>query len=135
VVYARDLCRIVTPALPILATFASEPLLNMRTSYVSVLLATLLTVFANTEINAKTPIEISLDSIQAVEIAKDLLIRLDEINAIDRARLTTSETKSLRKERRLIKGELKELRKGTYVSVKRLVALLLVPIIIFNISQ
>lgn len=91
--------------------------------------------FATTELKAKTGIAHRPDSAQRIKIAKLLLTRLDEINAIDKSHLTKSETKSLRKELRLIKGELKELHKGTYVPAGKLVAILLVPFIVFNIVQ
>lgn len=107
----------------------------MKTLYICIVLTTLLAISVATEAKARTKIEISLDSAQTVEIAKLLLIRLDEINATDKSHLTTSQTKSLRKELRRIKGELKELHKATYMPVGKLVSLLLVPVIIFNIIQ
>lgn len=106
----------------------------MKSLFACIVLATLLTSFT-AEAKAKPGIVISPDSAQTVEIAKLLLIRLDEINAIDKSHLTTSETKALRKEVRLIKSELKELHKGTYMRIGKLAVLLLVPFMIFNISQ
>ena len=106
----------------------------MKRSYFYIILASVLTIVVTLETKAKTGINISPDSTQVVESAKRLLVRLDEINAIDKSHLTISETKALRKEVRLIKGELKELHKGTYVRVGKLAVLLLVPFIIFNIS-
>jgi hypothetical protein len=106
----------------------------MKTLYVSLVLAMLLLLFVTTETKAKTGTAISLDSAQTIEISKLLLLRLDEINAIDKSLLTISETKALRKELRVIKGELKELHKGTYMPVGKLVVLFLVPFIIFNIT-
>ena len=108
--------------------------IKMKTLYVSLVLTMLLLLFVNTETKAKTGIVTSVDSAHTVESAKVLLVRLDEINAIDKSLLTRSETKALRKELRLIKGELKELHKGTYMPVGKLVVLFLVPFIIFNIA-
>lgn len=107
---------------------------ELKTLYVCIVLATLLLIFVTAETKAKTGSVISLDSAQTIENAKLLLIRLDEINAIDKSGLTASQTKSLRKELRVIKGELKELHKGTYMPVRKLVVLLLIPFIIFNIT-
>jgi hypothetical protein len=106
----------------------------MKTLYVSLILAMLL-LLSVTETKAKSDAPIALDSAQTIEVAKLLLIRLDEINVIDKSRLTTPETKALRKELRVIKGELKELHKGTYMPVGKLVILFLVPFIIFNITD
>lgn len=133
VVYTIQLCRFVTKL-----TLTSRPLIwnntELKTLYVCIVLATLLLIFVTAETKAKTGSVISLDSAQTIENAKLLLIRLDEINAIDKSGLTASQTKSLRKELRVIKGELKELHKGTYMPVRKLVVLLLIPFIIFNIT-
>jgi hypothetical protein len=105
----------------------------MKTLYVSLVLAMLLLLIVTTETNARPSTDIPLDSAQTIEVAKLLLIRLDEINAIDKSYLNASQTKALRKELRVIKGELKELHKGTYMPVGKLVILFLVPFVIFNI--
>ena len=106
----------------------------MKTLCVCLFLTMMILTSVTADTQAKTAMTIPLDSAQAVN-AKQLLIRLDEINAIDKSKLTLPQTKSLRKELRLIKGELKELEKGTYMPVRKLLVLLLVPFIIFNISQ
>jgi hypothetical protein len=96
-------------------------------------LTMLLLLFINSESKAKTGTEISIDSAQTLETAKLLLVRMDEINALDKSNLAPSETKALRKELRMIKGELKELRKGTYMSVRTLVVIMLLPLIAFSV--
>lgn len=101
----------------------------MKTLYIALILALPAWILSTTEI------PISQDSTESMEVAKTLLIRMDEINAIDRASLTTSEVKALRKELRLIKGDLKELKKGTYMPAGKLIIILLVPLVIFNISD
>src|SRR5688572_9622469 len=63
--------------------------------------------------------------------AKVLLTRLDIINATDKTTFTKREKKRLRKEARVIKSELKELRGGRYIPVGAVVMVLIVPIIIF----
>lgn len=107
----------------------------MKTLYLCCVLATLFTTSFTTETKARGSVETTRDSAQTIEIAKLLLIRLDEINAIDKSTLSQAETKALRKEARLIKGELKELEKGTYMPVGKLAVLLLVPFMIFNFTQ
>jgi hypothetical protein len=106
----------------------------MKTLYAPLVIAMLVSLLLTAETKAKNGIAIATDSTQTVESAKVLLVRLDEINATDKSILTRSETKALRKELRVIKGELKELHKGTYMPVGKLVVLLLVPIILFNIT-
>lgn len=63
-----------------------------------------------------------------------MLSRLDEINALDRSGFTLPETRALRKEVRQIKGHLKELRKATYMPLGKLIIILLVPLVVFNIT-
>lgn len=106
----------------------------MTTLYVSTILAAAFSMCINMDIHAKSEATVR-DSVQTVQAAKLLLSRLDEINAMDKSGLTASETKVFRKEVRLIKSELKELHKATYLSVGKLVVLLMVPFVIFNVSQ
>jgi hypothetical protein len=77
----------------------------------------------------------SLDSAQTFEIARVLLTRLDEINAISKSGLSTAETRKLRRELRGIKGDLKELDGGTYLPVGTLLIILLVPFVVFSVSE
>ena len=48
--------------------------------------------------------------------AKTLLLRLDEINTMDKSKLKSSEKKNLRKEVRSIKDRLRDLGPGIYLS-------------------
>jgi hypothetical protein len=85
--------------------------------------------------SASVTVESPVDSVQTLVMAKVLLTRLDEINAIDKSDLSSSETRKLRREVRVIKGDLKELDGGHYLPVGTLMILLLVPFIIFNVAQ
>ncbi|MEI8225169.1 MAG: hypothetical protein WCG82_04515 [Bacteroidota bacterium] len=60
--------------------------------------------------------------------AKALVLRLNEINAMDMSKLKSSEKKNMRKEVRSIKHELREIGGGVYLSVGAilLIALLLI---------
>ena len=106
----------------------------MKILNIRLLLIMLISVLASLDTTAKNEITVHLDSAQDMMDAKRLLLRLDEINATDRAALTSTEIKALRKEVRLIKGELKELRKGTYIAGSKLVLILLIPLLIFNLA-
>ena len=62
--------------------------------------------------------------------AKVLLDRLNEINAMDKSKLTSSEKKELRKEVRLTKKQLKELGGGVYLSVGAIIIIVILLIIL-----
>lgn len=62
--------------------------------------------------------------------AKVLLKRLDVIHAMDKSTLSSSEKKSLRKEVRSIKQELKTLTGGIYLSVGAIIIIILLLIIL-----
>ena len=83
----------------------------------------------------KAEILLPSDSTQTIEFAKILLTRMDEINSMDKAKLSATELKKLKKELRGIKGDLKELDGGTYLPLGTLVIVLLVPLVIFNMIQ
>jgi hypothetical protein len=61
---------------------------------------------------------------------KALLLRLDEINAMDKSDLKSAEKKNLRKEVRLIKHQLNGLEDGLYLSVGAIIIILLLLIIL-----
>lgn len=67
--------------------------------------------------------------------AKSLLARLDIINATDKTYFSVSEKKGLRKEARLIKGQLKELRRGRYIPVGVLIIVLIIPWTIYQVAE
>ena len=62
--------------------------------------------------------------------AKILLVRLNEINTMDKSNLNSSEKKSLRKEVRTIRHELKESSGGVYLSVGAIIIIILLLIIL-----
>ena len=61
--------------------------------------------------------------------ANELLARLDVIKTMDKSDLKSSDKKALRKEVRSIKGRLKELGGGVYLSVGAIIIILLLLII------
>ena len=62
--------------------------------------------------------------------AKALLLRLDEIKAMDKDNLKASEKKELRKEVRSIKRELKDISGGVYISAGALIVILILLILL-----
>ena len=106
----------------------------MKNLFIFLILTLLASILSTTITKATIASTISRDSTTSIEVAKILLIRMDEINALDRGSLTSSEVKALRKELRLIKGNLKELKKGTYMPAGKLIIILFIPLVIFNIS-
>lgn len=64
------------------------------------------------------------------EAAKALLLRLDEIKAMDKSTLTASERKKLRKETRSIKSQLREIKGGVYISAGTLILIALLLILL-----
>lgn len=64
------------------------------------------------------------------EQAKVLLLRLDEIKAMDKSELKASERQDLRKEVKSIKKQLSELDGGMYISVGAIIIILLLLIIL-----
>jgi hypothetical protein len=107
----------------------------MKTLYAALIMTLLASILSTTETKATTGLTISQDSTERIAVAKILLIRMDEINALDKASLTQSQVSALRKELRLIKGDLKELKKGTYMPAGKLIIILLIPLVIFNIAD
>jgi hypothetical protein len=62
--------------------------------------------------------------------AKALLVRLNEIKAMDKTNLNVSEKKNLRKEVRTIKHQLKEIGGGVYLSVGAVILIVILLIVL-----
>ena len=62
--------------------------------------------------------------------AKTLILRLNEINSMDKSNLNSSEKKSLRKEVRAIRHHLRESSGGIYLSVGAVIIIILLLIIL-----
>ncbi|MEQ1586987.1 MAG: hypothetical protein ABL895_13955 [Cyclobacteriaceae bacterium] len=81
-------------------------------------------------LNAATdPTKTSVPAIPTAE-AQALLTRLDEINALDKAPLSKSEKRELRKEVRTIKKELAQSSGGIYLSVGAVIIIILLLILL-----
>ena len=82
---------------------------------------------ADTE-SASTSKSSAMD-IESAEI-EELLLRIDEINEMDKSELISSEKRELRKEVRSINKELKQRQPGIYVSVGAAIVILLLLILL-----
>lgn len=78
-----------------------------------------------------TPSTLTVSRDLESEKAKALLTRLDEINAMDKTNLKPSEKRSLRREVRSIKHDLKTIGGGVYISVGAIIIILILLLILF----
>jgi hypothetical protein len=75
-----------------------------------------------------TPIENT--TAEAPAAVKVMLNRLDEINAMDKSELNSSDKKALRKEVRAIKASLRASNNGVYLSVGAIIIIVLLLILL-----
>jgi hypothetical protein len=78
----------------------------------------------------KSPIAVSNTPKEVPAEVKVLLNRLDEIKAMDKSELSSTEKKELRKEVRTIKSELKSSGNGLYLSVGAIIIIILLLILL-----
>jgi hypothetical protein len=100
------------------------------TKFNSILLALLLVASIATPIQAATPVNINPTTPATSAKMDALVIRLNEINTIDKSTLNSSEKKNLRKEVRSLKREVKNVNGGVYISVGALLIIILILIIL-----
>ena len=88
----------------------------------------MLLTFQPTQSNAATmkvtPIETTIVSKTNEAKANTLLVRLNEINVMDKSNLNSTEKKNLRKEVRTIRKELRQTEGGVYLSVGAVIIIL-----------
>lgn len=80
--------------------------------------------------NSPTPTPINNRHYNYSVKAEGLLIRLNEINALDKSNLKPSEKRSLRKETRSINHQLRQANGGIYISVGAAIIIVLLLIIL-----
>jgi len=90
---------------------------------------TFLPLQANAAANV-APTTTTVPSPAAEAEAKTLELRLNEINAMDKTNLKSSEKKSMRKEVRSINHKLREIGGGVYVSAGALIIILILLIVL-----
>ena len=78
----------------------------------------------------KTPTTIANNTKEVPAEVKIMLSRLDEIKAMDKSSLKSSEKKALRKEVRAIKSELRSTGNGVYFSVGAIIIIILLLILL-----
>jgi hypothetical protein len=78
-----------------------------------------------------TPCALAISKSIESEKAGGLLIRLNEINAMDKSDLNSSDKRNLRREVRSIEKQLRETSGGVYISVGALIIIVLLLIILF----
>lgn len=78
----------------------------------------------------KDPISATANPKEVPENVKIMLARLDEIKAMDKSSLNSSEKKELRKEVRSIKSQLKSSGHGVYLSVGAIIIIILLLILL-----
>jgi len=106
----------------------------MKKIVLSLMVVCMLLAFYPSQSNAKTittPTSIVTDEAKEATRAKTLLLRLDEINAMDKSILKSSEKRVLRKEVRSIKKELATMNNGVYFSVGAIIIIVLLLVLIF----
>jgi hypothetical protein len=110
----------------------------MKKLTISLMTTLLLLLFISVQVKAGTKTSASskdATSIAATKSAesaeaKILLTRLDEIKAMDKSTLNSTERKELRKEVRSIKSQLSELGGGVYLSVGAIIIIILLLILL-----
>lgn len=92
---------------------------------VAILLMTCIPSIPSLSATATKPAKANSISASDAAEAKALFSRLDEIKALDKSRLSSSEKKQLRKEVRASRERIKELGGGVYISVGAIIIILL----------
>jgi hypothetical protein len=77
----------------------------------------------------KNPTTVALTPAEKAKI-DGILLRLNEIKDLDKTSLTSAERKTLRKEVRTLKHEMKETSRGVYLSVGAIIIIILLLILI-----
>jgi hypothetical protein len=86
--------------------------------------------FGATKENPSSPVATKPpETTESVE-ARTLILRLDEIKAMDMSKLKSADKKDLRKEVRSIKRELKSISGGIYVSAGVLIVVLIILLVL-----
>ncbi|MFV5695302.1 hypothetical protein ACM55G_07685 [Flavobacterium sp. LB3P122] len=102
-----------------------------KISFYLMMMVLSLTVVPTTTFAAKkNPTTVTNNPKEVPEEVKVLLSRLDEIKAMDKSSMKSSEKKALRKEVRAIKSELASTGNGVYLSVGAIIIVILLLILL-----
>lgn len=105
----------------------------MKKIILSLMVISTLLAFYPTQSKATTtvvPTTLAVENPAEAARAKTLLLRLDEIKAMDKSDLKSSEKRVLRKEVRAIKHELQTMGSGVYISVGAIIIIILLLILL-----
>ena len=80
--------------------------------------------------NTSAPSSVVVSKTAEATEAKTLLLRLNEINTMDKSKLNSLDKKNLRKEVRTIRHELRESNGGVYLSVGAIIIIILLLILL-----
>lgn len=98
--------------------------------YFMILMVSLLTFSTPLLATEKNTTPIENATAEAPAAVKVMLNRLDEINAMDKSELNSSDKKALRKEVRAIKASLRASNNGVYLSVGAIIIIILLLILL-----
>lgn len=98
--------------------------------YFMILMVSLLTFSTPLLATEKSTSPIENTTAEAPAAVKVMLNRLDEINAMDKSELNSSDKKALRKEVRAIKASLRASNNGVYLSVGAIIIIVLLLILL-----
>jgi hypothetical protein len=100
------------------------------TFYLMMMVLSLTVIPTNSIAAEKNPIAVTSNTKEVPENVKTLLSRLDEIKAMDKSSMKSSEKKALRKEVRAINAELRSTGNGVYLSVGAIIIIILLLILL-----
>ncbi len=113
--------------------YSQIKLIKMKNLTLSVIAIILLFQFSPVQLNAATTANlIPVTEVPSLESPKSsaLLLRLNELKAMDRSEMSFSEKRQVRREARSIKKELKQLNGGVYLSAGAIIIIVLLLILI-----
>jgi hypothetical protein len=100
------------------------------TFYLMIMVLSLSAIPTSTFAAEKNPITVTSNTKEIPENVKTMLSRLDEIKAMDKSSMKSSEKKALRKEVRAINAELRSTGNGVYLSVGAIIIVILLLILL-----
>ncbi|MBP6181628.1 hypothetical protein [Flavobacterium sp.] len=98
--------------------------------YLMMMVLSLSAIPTSTYAAEKNPTTVTNNTKEIPENVKIMLSRLDEIKAMDKSSMKSSEKKALRKEVRAINAELKSTGNGVYLSVGAIIIIILLLILL-----
>ncbi len=104
--------------------------MKKSTIYLLIMLLSISTIPTTAFAAEKNPITTTNEPKEVTPEVRTMLNRLDEIKAMDKSELKSSEKKALRKEVRSIKANLRSTNNGVYLSVGAVIIIILLLILL-----